>query len=674
MLATHSVLADRFNRTKVNTKARFNTAKPLPVRMAINQNSKKTPHVSVRNIGGIEQAEVTLSPGVTILTGRNATNRTSFLQALMAGLGSKQSSLKSDAKAGEVTLEIDNQTYTRTLTRRGDAVAFDGEPYLDNPEVADLFAFLLTDNEARQAVVRGDNLHEIIMRPIDTDRIDDEIKAVRDERDEIKNKIDQLEELERELPKLEEKRRETEAELETARTELEELQSELDALDTGVEESRTQKQELEDAFQRVRNAQSDLEDLTFDLETEQSTLSDLEAERDEIEKRLADSEDPETNPDRLSGRIQELRQRKRKLDETINELGSVINFNQEMLENEGFTIDDNRTDPTASLTAEYETTCWTCGSEVETDQIDNTIDRLRELRSSKLDERNELGSKISELTDQKTELENKRERIERDQKRLADVNDEIQTTQDRIEALESQITEQENEIEKRQAEAEAIEIEGHEKALELHREISGLELRIEQLEDELADITDNIADREEKLSERDTLETERENLSEQLTELRTQVERIEKEAVDAFNDHMETVLDILEYDNLDRIWIERREAKVREGRRKVLKTRFDLHIVRSSADGAAYEDSITNLSESEREVIGLVFALAGYLVHEVHKEVPFILLDSVEAIDSSRINKIVDYFHDHADYVVAALLPEDAAALPETHTYVEQID
>ncbi len=644
--------------------------------MAISQNNRETPHVSVRNIGGIEQSEVTLSSGVTILTGRNATNRTSFLQALMAGLGSKRSSLKSDAKEGEVTLEIDGETYTRTLTRRGDSVVFDGDPYLDDPEVADLFAFLLKDNEAREAVVRGDNLHEIIMRPIDTDRIDNQIEAVRDERDEIKTEIARLDELERELPELDEQRRETETELETARAELENRQSELEALDTGVEESRTQKQELEDAFQRVRDARSDLEDLRFDLETERSTLSDLESERDEIEERLADVEDPEANPDRLSGRIQELRQRKRKLDETINELGSVINFNQEMLESEGLDIDneDGHTDPTASLTAGYETTCWTCGSEVATDQIDTTIDRLRDLRSSKLDERTELKETISELTDQKAELEKKRQQINRDKRRLEEIEDEIQTTQERIDDLETQITEQEIEIEELEAEAEAIDVDGHEEALELHREISGLELRIEQLEDELANIDDEIADREEQLSERDALESERENLSEQLTELRTQVERIEKDAVDAFNDHMETVLEILEYENLDRIWIERREAEVREGRRKVTKTRFDLHIVRSSADGAAYEDSIDNLSESEREVIGLVFALAGYLVHEVHEEVPFILLDSLEAIDSTRIDRVVDYFHGYTDYVVAALLPEDADALPDTHSYVEQID
>jgi len=644
--------------------------------MTSQQICKETATVSVRNIGGINQAEVTLPFGVTVLSGRNATNRTSFLQALIASLGSKQSSLKSDAERGEVTLEIDDKKYTCKLKRRGDAVVFDGDPYLDDSELADLFAFLLKDNEARQAVELGKDLYEIMMRPVDTDRIDNEIKEVKNERDAIENKIARLNELERELPELEEKRRETQTELETVRTKCADRQSDLEALDTGVEESKTQKQELENAFQRVRDARSELEDFRFDVETERSTLSDLEAERDEIEEQLANIEDPEANPERLSGRIQELRQRKRTLDETINELGSVINFNQDMLESEGFDIDDERgyVDPTESLTADYEITCWTCGSEVETDQIDETIDRLRKLRSSKLDERNKIGSKISDLTDQKSELEDKQQRIERNKSRLTEVEDEIQDTEERIADLETQIVDQETVIEELEAEAEAIEIDGHEKALEIHREISGLELRIDQLENELTNIENNIADREEKISEREELKAKQDTLTDRLTDLRTQVERIEKDAVDAFNNHMETVLNILEYNNLDRIWIERREAEVREGRRKVMKTHFDLHIVRSSVDGAAYEDSITNLSESEREVVGLVFALAGYLTHDVHKVVPFMLLDSLEAIDSSRIDRLIDYFHNHADYVVAALLPEDAAALPETHTYVERID
>lgn len=46
--------------------------------------------------------------------------------------------------------------------------------------------------------------------------------------------------------------------------------------------------------------------------------------------------------------------------------------------------------------------------------------------------------------------------------------------------------------------------------------------------------------------------------------------------------------------------------------------------------GHTYEGTVDTLSESEREVLGLVFALAGYLVHKVYEQFPFILLDLPE--------------------------------------------
>ena len=640
------------------------------------QISKPAVHVDVRNIGGIDEASVTLPDGVSILTGRNATNRTSFLQALMAGLGSRQSSLKGDAEEGEVTLELGDETYTRTLQRRGDSVAFGGDPYLDDPELADLFAFLLENNEARRAVARGDDLREIIMRPIDTDSIDAEIRECKRERDELESEIETLDSLEHDLPDLEADRREKVAELETAEEELEAVREELDEIDAGVEESRTRKQEMEEAFQQVRDGRSDLDDLEFDLETERSTLAELKSEREELRETVEEAEEPDENADRLAGRIDELRRRKRSLDDDINELGSVIGFNEDMVDGSGLDIDDGMPgdDPTDALTADDQTVCWTCGSEVGADQIETTLDRLRELRSDKLDERNEVRAEIQELTDRQSSIQQAQREIERAEERLDAVDEEIESTESRIADLEARIESKRDEIEELEAEAESIDVDGYDEALELHREANGIELRIERLEDEIDEIDDEIEEREAAIERREDLKAEREDLADRLTELRTRVDRVEETAVEEFNEHMETVLDILEYENLDRIWIERREAEVREGRRKVTRTRFDLHIVRSSPDGTAYEDTVDHLSESEREVTGLVFALAGYLVHDVYETVPFVLIDSLEAIDSDRIARVVDYFRTHADYLVAALLPEDAAALPEEYAYVESID
>jgi len=80
-----------------------------------------------------------------------------------------------------------------------------------------------------------------------------------------------------------------------------------------------------------------------------------------------------------------------------------------------------------------------------------------------------------------------------------------------------------------------------------------------------------------------------------------------------------------------------------------------------------------HLSESEREVTGLVFAFAGYLVHDLHESLPFVVIDSLEALDSDRIAALVEYFGEYAEYLVVALLPEDAAALGDEYQRVTNI-
>jgi len=49
------------------------------------------------------------------------------------------------------------------------------------------------------------------------------------------------------------------------------------------------------------------------------------------------------------------------------------------------------------------------------------------------------------------------------------------------------------------------------------------------------------------------------------------------------------------------------------------------------------------------------------------------LLDSLEAIDSERIAELVEYFSEFADFLVVALLPEDAQSLDRSHHRVESI-
>ncbi|QLK26352.1 AAA family ATPase [Natrinema zhouii] len=638
--------------------------------------------VLAENIGGIDRTEVTLEPGVNVLTGRNATNRTSFLQSIMAALGSRHSSLKGDADAGRAELEFDGNQYDRYLERRNGEVVFDGDPYLDDPELADLFAFLLESNEARQAVRRGDDLRELIMRPIDTDEIEAEISTLEAEKRDLDDRLERLSQLDSELPGLEAKKRELEAEIESMTEQIADLEANLEAFDLDVEASRDRKEEIESAFADLQAARTELESIEYDLETERESYAELERERDELVAELEAFDDDHESPDRLEGRIQELRARKRSLDSTVSELQSVIRFNEERLDGDGFELDledpvesadDGDGDITEQLLADDDVVCWTCGSQVGRDRIESTLERLRSLRQDQLDERSELQAQIDDLSSRRKELRERTQRRGEIETRLSAIDDQLERREERIEELEAELADQQDRIDDLESEAETFENAEYGEVIETHRELNRLELERENLEDERDDVQARIEEIEGTIEERSELEERRERVEDELTDLRTRVDRIEENAVDAFNEHMQSILSLLEYRNIDRIWIDRREKTVREGRRKVTRTAFDLHIVRSTADGTTYEDTIDHLSESEREVTGLVFALAGYLVHDVYEIVPFMLLDSLEAIDSNRIADLVEYFEDHVDCLVVALLREDAEALSDEYAYVQEI-
>ena len=237
--------------------------------------------LTVENIGGISDTSVTLKPGVNVLSGRNATNRTSLLRAIMAVLGSDDASLKSDADEGYVELAFDDETYARRFTRENGTVTTDGNPYLDNPELGDLFAFLLATNETRQAVLREQNLRDLIMRPVDTTAIKDEIDALEREKDGIDDELDELSQLKQRLPKLVGDREDLSAQIEEKEAELAAKRGEIEAADSSVDESREEKRELDEQVSELGDVRSEIDNVRQELRAQRESLETLQLRRDE---------------------------------------------------------------------------------------------------------------------------------------------------------------------------------------------------------------------------------------------------------------------------------------------------------------------------------------------------------------------------------------------------------
>jgi len=303
--------------------------------VALTQAKYSKAKVHAENIGGIDDTSVAFSPGVTLLVGRNATNRTSFLQAVMAALGGENVSIKGDADEAEVELTIGDETYTRHLRRQGTSIVTDGRPFLDDPTLADLFAFLLESNEARRAVTTGVDLRELIMRPVDTTEIESEIQRLVRERESITEELEEIDSLKEEIPELEAEQARLEDEIEETKADLEAKESELEAADADVEEVREEKSELETRLEDLRGKRSTLDDIRYDLETERESLEALKQERQELEDEETDlPELPMGELQEVESEIERLRSQKEQLEREINELQSVIGFNEEMLEDD----------------------------------------------------------------------------------------------------------------------------------------------------------------------------------------------------------------------------------------------------------------------------------------------------------------------------------------------------
>lgn len=634
--------------------------------------------VAVRNLGGIDSASVELEPGVTVLEGRNATNRTSFLRSLMAALGSDDVSLRGGADEGSVELTLGDETYTRTLTREGDRVAFGGEPLLDDATTADLFAFLLETNEARQAVTGGADLREVLMRPVDTDEIQAAIEDRLEERREVDRQLEEVEQAKERLAERKSTRAELEDELAALREKRDALAAEIDDANADPEAAQAEDEELADRLEELNEKRDALESARYDLETARQSRDQLESELDglSVDETEGDLDDRISE---LDDGIETLRAEKRQVDALVGKLQNLIQFNEEMLEGDAelrALLSDDTSDSSGTVTDQLvttdETTCWTCGSEVPPGDIEATLDRLRSANREQFSRRKELESNLESTTDERDRLQRRRREHKRERDRIETLRRDLERKESDIDRLEANCEELEQQVDRLDDEVTELRATAENDVLDRYAELNDLEFEIGQLSSRIESVDEAVDQLEERVAGESDLTERREELGEEIEELRTRIDRLEQEAVEEFNERAADLLDILGYENIERLWLERREEDVREGRQKVRRSIFDLHVVRKSADGTAYEDQVSHLSESEREVTGLVFALAGYLVHEVYEEVPFVLLDSLEAIDSERISTLVQYVADVAPNVVVALLPEDAAALPEsTHRVTE---
>lgn len=248
---------------------------------------------------------------------------------------------------------------------------FTGGPYLEDPQLPDLFAFLLESNPARRAVVREEDLRDLILRPVDVDEIEARISQLQAEKRDIDNRLSELSAASRERDSLEEEHARVTNQLETAEADLETARESLRDLQKSDTESTSSGSEQLDA---LREAQSQLDEGTYDLETEQESVRSLEEEHAELETELEElSTVDEDELDELASQVEQIRGRKQELDEIVSQLQTVIQFNEQITAEGGTDLFSEKAPTqteadggsvTDQLLADQsdDVTCWTCGS------------------------------------------------------------------------------------------------------------------------------------------------------------------------------------------------------------------------------------------------------------------------------------------------------------------------
>jgi predicted nucleic acid-binding Zn-ribbon protein len=652
--------------------------------------------ISIRDIGGIRQESRTLPPGVTTLVGENASNRSSFLAGLMAVLGSTNGEVitpNSNVETGHVEATIDRETYTRTVTstERPDSeesVSFAGEPLVtdaDDAALLDLYAFLNGENEVRRVIEQNGDIYDVLMRPVDTEAIEAEIEALTEEIESLEDELDEVETAKRNKEQLEAKHSGKKDRIEELDSEIQELEATCSELEDAMpseneDESTEQATELEQKLteleskktnterqlrrkeRRLEAAKEELEAAAIEPDTD---LEELEADREALERTLDEIEGKLRTRRELRSYVNDLYTTVRELqgqDDRFDELAAVLS--SQSLPDGPIPLDpgQERGDPTANL-LDQQQGCYVCGSAFDADRLDAVLEQYGALRDALQEEIDSVEAEKQEVETQVEKTTQELQTLRAERETIQQAEDEIARLEPEIEQLETTIKELADEIEAVKAERSEITVDSNDEIIQQYhdtrdalrtkkQERRSVKETVDGLEAEIAELTRTI-DRKE------TIRADLDQAREQREELRDEVERIERAVVEEFNDAMDTVVDRLGYENLERVWLERRETEVREGRRTVERTVFDLHVIRDG-DAGVYEGRLEHLSESERATIGVILAVTGYVVHDVAEICPVVLLDSVEMMDSSRIASLLDFLTESVSitWIVAALLPD----------------
>lgn len=585
----------------------------------------------IENIGGIQSGEAQLEPGLNVVQGSNFEGKSSFMASIRTVMGTTGMyeavhPLTEGKDEGKVTLDTGVNTHSVTLKRESaNMVSLIGEPYLTNERdrvCAELFAFMGEENPVRAAVRNQEDLTDYLQAPLDIEDIDAQIRDLKNERMDVKQDLKSAERSVEKVSSLEDEIESLEEELETLQDKRDELAAEV--VDTPASDSVSD--ELGEKQGRLGTIENSIDREQSKLERKQATLDE---KRGELEQ-LSIPEGPEVEAD-----LDEKRERVNSISLKIDLLEDLYRANQQV-------IDENEIELVTAVERSIEEDtidCWVCGNETTADTMEERLQSYRTQIKELRDERSSIQADVDAIEKERRKVEKQQRKKDRLEETVGDLTADIAN----LEAELDQSRKQRADLAEEVAELREEALEEEE---DLNEELTNVKASISTTEATLDDTRGRLEQHREEAALVEDLEAESEELDQRIEEVRTRKREKQRQLKSEFSNALEDVIDTF--------------APGFDGGHLVLKTDSNDNVTELELNIARDGNSTTvdNLSEGERELIGIVTAIAGYRTFNVADRVPLILIDGVGQLTSGNLRNLVNYLSDSSEFLVTTAYPE----------------
>ncbi|WP_226023003.1 hypothetical protein [Halomicrobium salinisoli] len=640
--------------------------------MTSTQRSDGVTRLEVTGIDGLETGEIELRRGVDVLVDESPERRKQCFQAVQFALAGPDRALSRELGECRVRVDFGDEVHERTCVRDGGELVVNGGEESDPVRLTDLFGYLYGCDGLRQQFVGSADVGPLLAYCDRNVPLDGAVAELTHRIGERNQRYSRRARADRELQQLEDR---ADSLSRTAESMASDLEAASDELATGNEARRFRAQNRDRLSSTLTEVEETVEELVTvrrGVSSDEDRLVALREERDELRSKLpADSTDETDQRSDLESELADAREEKQRLDQEIQNIQNLIQFNRDVLVGEAdekfpqVGTDGAADEGSQTETKDDLTTCVLCHSEVPAPRIESGLESLNSVLTEKLDRADEVEARIETLQERKRAAESRQDQCRRLRDRKSEIESDIQTLEERLADRRNRKAALTNRAAVLKSELAALaEGEGETTALRPYLDALRLALDLDQTETALGDVREEMEARRAAIAERDGPARQgtdgavgwNDGSGERAPEVRTTL-------VDEYNATIDILLDIVDYDPIERIWITQPD-----GASEADPSTAPAHTVlveERAQSGGGRVVPLGLLRESDRDVVALLVSIAGYIVYEVYEDQRVLLLDSLTALEPRQIERLAEYLAPLTDHVVVGLPPELGRAVGE---------